>query len=742
MQALQLTTRFRRGQFEGDACLLVYDLPSLNGSTIGDDVRDVLERRPNTPQIFILAPFLDFEGVETAILEGTALWRAGAIGEDAPVQVLLIGLLGGDAERSVMTKSYCLVNGVPLISGWSRLPDSLREGWLFTLFDSSGGMVEAPVGVHFAKASKKHASKFLRSSNVLLSAAACGTLAFFALAVVHSMEPRRIFVDTAPLLSLAFAMHRIASRLGIWKSCPPARSFSSYGGLNSLPRMARSDLVLLSASTSGGLASRLIAQAVSEDMLLTVYFLQSTEALATGGHVLCDLTYRVERTFGYPIVHSFAAAECEMCHRGYVVAELEGDQFLLEKRAIKRLRITSKSQKEDARRTLEAITRTSSISVRLHRKDTRRTDIEIDVSNIISSEGYLQADFSRLLTRFTPMPLHFLVAVGLKAEVALEFCVQAGLDTTSVVAVESENLGSLVARSGANALVLIGHLCDHAQLRGINAQLRPKVGGGCVSYIAALTVADSLRNREDLRIFLSFGKLGPDTFTFRSALELLLPWTGEQPLPWIQELEHWESLDAANKLPEKFRERMEWLRATSSATSNLFLAGLNAELAIAPDFIFLGTGDDIGEISQADIYAVVCNVVATARANDEGLSEKTARGATKPHWAQTIYAQCVLCPSNFRDFNDAILRAAILRAASPQELNYSVDERCSEEMRDVIQADVLAWEDGKGDSLPEFLLSLACGRLRLMSVHLEQLKAQIQATGLPEHLLVLAKSID
>lgn len=339
--------------------------------------------------------------------------------------------------------------------------------------------------------------------------------------------------------------------------------------------------------------------------------------------------------------------------------------------------------------------------------------------------------------RFTPTPLHFVIAAGLSVAEAKKYYIQAGLTEAIKAArfVGGEQVAQLEHKLHANAFVIIGQLSDHALLRGINAQLRPKVAGGCVTYISALTIADSARNLADLRIFLSYGEHGPESFTFRSALELLLPWTGEEPSPWVQELQLWQ------RLPGQSENRLSWLMENASSSDNLFLPGIHGQLAIAPDFVLLDTTTNIKPVSQADVYAVVCNALATARCNNQGLEEKVQRANPTPVLGQTVYGQCVLCPSNFRDFNDAVLRAALLRAASVQELNYSVDEDSSEEMRDVIRADISSWSQGRGDALPEFLLSMACGRLRLIRRHIEQLKAEIDEAILPEHIKVLANSI-
>lgn len=736
MKALSLTTRFQDGDLEGDACLLVYDVPRLSGITIGDDVRDVLERRPNTLRIYVLAPFLADEDVQSALADGAALTRAGAVDGIGSVKVAALGLLSEPEAGSVRSIEYVLVDGQPVSREPVVLDDELKQGWLFNLFDQGRGLVDAPVGVHFSKASGKHASKFLRTSSVLLTSSACAVVAFFCLSAVRQLEPRRVFVDTAPLLTLAFAMQRIAAVRGLWSDMPTAKSFSSYGGVGNLPRLGRSDLVLISASTSGGLAARLVGLGVAEDMLVTLFLLKSSANMSTQGRVLCDLSYRQTRSFGYPYIENHAHETCVLCKRGHILAELEGDQFLLEKRAVKRLRVGQASQSPASRATMDTLARTGAISVRLFRRDTRRTDIDIDLNNGLAPGGYLERPFSRLLKRFTPAPLQFVVAVGLSVANAKAYCRRAGLGRlASTRFVTGDQVGQLAPQSGANALVLVGHLCDHATVRGINAQLRPKVDGGCVSYISAVTVADSARNLSDLRIFLSYGELGPDTFTFRSALELMLPWTGEHPSPWEQELKLWQRLLASNALPEPLVPRLEWLQQTATASHDLFMPGYKGYkggcLAIAPDFVLLDTSKAREKISQADVYAVVCNALAAARCDNLGIEAKVQRATPSPTWGQSIYAQCILCPSNFRDFNDAVLRAALIRAASMQELNYSVDEASSEEMRDVLLADIHSWSQGRGDALPEFLIAMACGRLRLTPRHLEQVKAEASDADLP-----------
>lgn len=747
MKALALTTRYREGAFEGDACLLVYDVTSISGTTIGDDVRDVLDRRPNTARIFLLAPFLQYEEVDAGIVEGSALQRAGANWHNGVVEVAVLRLGKNAAQLQVESQSLSLkkdggINSV-VRGAWKPLDDELRHGWLFCLFDMYGGLVNAPLGVHFSKASGKHADKFLRTSSVLLSTEACGLLAFFALQMVRLTEPRRIFVDTSPLIAVALAMHRIAIRQGFWSQAPPVKSFSSYGGVGQLPLLGRNDLMLVSASTSGGLADLLSESGIADDMMATLYFLASSSPAKTKGQVVCDLTYAPSRTFGYPKIDSFPFNSCKLCKKGFVIAELEGDQFLIERRGVKRLRIGAASQLGTAREAMDALAKKGIITVRLHKEDSRRTDIDIDVRSALAVNGHLHAPFVRLLAKFTPAPVHFVVATGMGVEDARACCESAGLGEYIAKAriVDANQVEVLDSSPGANALVVVDYLCDHALLRGVNAQLRSKVGGGSVAYLSGMTVADSPRNLADLRIFLQYGEHGAETFIFRSAAELMLPWTGDRVSPWVQELQLLRQLESQSPLPIVLRDRARWLSDTASAKDQLFLAGSRGELSISPDFVLLDTRSDRAAISQADVYASVCNGLAAERCDKQPLEAKVLRSNPTPVWGQSIYVQSVLCPSNFRDFNDAVLRGALLRGAAEQELNYTVDEVCSDEMYEVIRADVLAWNQGRGDSLPEFLMSMACGRLRLRTDHVERLRTLAKNANLPEYLKILANDI-
>lgn len=742
MRALCLTTRFRQDAFEGEASLLVYDEYEFTESTLSEDVRSIFDERPATANIYVLAPFEAEEKLIEVIKGGVAVQRARPYFEGIGGKIRLLSLERGLNETvRVSAIPFEYADGVVKAGERMPLQERLGSGWLFDLFHRGGGLVEAPIGVHFGKLSGRHTNKFLRASGPLLTSEACAAVAFFALGATSGLAPSRVFVDTAPLIAVAFAMARIAVARKLWTNHPPVRSFSSYGGVENLPRRRPSDLYLISASTSGGLAGRLRDNQIDDSRIITLFYLESGAA-RYDGVVVCHLTYKNDLLHGYSAVSSFAAKDCPLCKNGYFLAQLEGDQFLLEKRAVKRLAVRSQSQPTDARKVAERLARTGTVDVTLFPPTGRRAGVRINAEMFLDADKLQREDFIRMLRRFTPTPLNYVVLVELSEAKFLELAKEAGIeDVVKNATVVVDVRQTLPSIQDGSALVVFGCLSDHAYAREINAKMRTVVPGGSVAYLSAITIAESPQALSELEMFLSYGERGRDTFTFRSALQFMLPVPRADETSW--EAEHGKLLRMKEKKPlaPELEARLNELSDSPNSADRLFFNGGGPRLEIARDFVYLNTEKNRDQISQADVYAVVENILACCRANNNGLTSKVTKDGITG-WVSSVYAHLLVCPSNFQIYNDAILRAAFLRAASPSELLYSTDEECSTEMLNIILAEAEAWEEGGGASLPEFLLALAMGRMRLVKAHREELCTRLKKRKLPEYLRDLADEME
>lgn len=742
-QGLWLHTRYRESQYEGEACLLVYDTISFDDSVVAGDVKQVFEHRAGTANIFIAAPFLNNKTCREALKAGVAVRRAAAYMSAKSGRVYLLEVSVSTDTKAVSINTTMLlwddVDKEVQFQNTTALASELREGWLFHLFDASAGLVIAPPGVHFRKSSNKHTDKFLRTANTLTSSNACALLAIFALEELAPRIPKRILVDTAPLISVAYALMRAAKVHGIWEGEVPTRSFSSYGGQSKMGRLSVNDVILISATTSGALASSLKAQQAHIDSTITLFFLASKGATRPP-KVLCDLTVTAERGFGYQPVENHAAVDCPLCASEFILAEFEGDQFLLQQRQHRLLKFVRTTQADGTRAALTELCDVKATEVVLRTDASQLSVIEINEGHLLTCAA-VREDLIRQLRRYVPQPLGVIVRVRITEEQFLSLITAAGI-SSAVAGTQIIDWADLAAHpalvDGAGALVVFGCLSSHTLARQINASLRSKVNGGNVAYISALTLAETPEQYLDLKTFLSFGDRGTDTFTYRDARRLALPMRNTDGNPWEEELELLNSLKC--KGIKELEERRQMLSVQVKARDKIFWPGLKSPLTITRTFAFLDTTLGTDKISQADVFAVMSNLFAADRCGSNDLTKKP-EGVNAVPLMQSVYGHVLLTPESFMTFNDGVLKASLLRAARKSELMYEVDAGYSKRMSEIVLAELDGWFVGTGDALPEMLLALAIKRLRLRDTHRAGIRTKALAAGLPLHIKKLAQAI-
>ena len=128
-------------------------------------------------------------------------------------------------------------------------------------------------------------------------------------------------------------------------------------------------------------------------------------------------------------------------------------------------------------------------------------------------------------------------------------------------------------------------------------------------------------------------------------------------------------------------------------------------------FVFYPEGFDATKTSQADVFFAITAVLHHCRLSGLRASLR-----------QTEYTRKVLCPLMFDRFNDGAIRAALLRACVRPELDYSLDENASRDMRGILVRAILEEGSNGGDSLREFAVALALGRLVLAEHDLHPVK--------------------
>jgi hypothetical protein len=122
----------------------------------------------------------------------------------------------------------------------------------------------------------------------------------------------------------------------------------------------------------------------------------------------------------------------------------------------------------------------------------------------------------------------------------------------------------------------------------------------------------------------------------------------------------------------------------------------------------------------AEAIATVAALLQRAR-EDEKLSDSNRLASDR-------FRHVLLHPENFARYNDGVLQAALLRAASGAELDYRTDRDSSVFIKDLILRLESRSGQPAGEALLEFLVALATKRLQIKRSLLEELVKQLRAS--------------
>lgn len=140
---------------------------------------------------------------------------------------------------------------------------------------------------------------------------------------------------------------------------------------------------------------------------------------------------------------------------------------------------------------------------------------------------------------------------------------------------------------------------------------------------------------------------------------------------------------------------------------NAFLpTSAGTPLCLSDGFVFFGRSFEsrhLDEISVSTTFATVAGVLQAARDLSNPANQLRSSG----------YESVVLSPENFLRYNDSLLQACILRAAHPSELDYSSSPDLSRLMKEFLLKVFARHEHPYGAASLEFGAALATGRLRL-----------------------------
>ncbi|SFO04212.1 hypothetical protein SAMN05216386_2462 [Nitrosospira briensis] len=630
--------------------------------------------------------------------------------------------------------------------------DANRRYTLQELFIANNGHLMAPKGFHYIKPSKKHVNIFLRTANVLEDSAAASMIAFWIIPYVWGRCIEHIVVDTSGISDIALTVaYEAICRRGLTK-LPIVSTHNSYGGLDRLTiDQPNETLLLISATTSGGLRNKLVKLGAEQENIITLFYLGNEPQKAD--YTLCDLTKEaVDGYLGLEPIDNYSEIDCPYCKRKSYPVSLRGDQFTFEPPKVEEIHVALSDLPNQHQTLFNQLAGIDFFKVYRNIND-RSLEIYLDVQALFQTQTEyrptrdllerLSKQWKGMVLRGAPVNLKQIVfaAYPFSKEMADSANgIVLAFQTNSTPMLSSQELQlSAIKTPGTATLVVVSCIDDSHELMAINRDLRSNQPQGNTTYITPVFRADSSRERSRIKSNLTFGENGVNTFNLYSMIDINLPeddrnhsWDSE--LKILNEIVNWADLENL-AIPQLVTERIRFLELeapTKGISEKLFWPdSRDKQLQVRPDFTFLNTDGGARLPSQADVFIVISAVLHHLRQGTAG----------KPKLSYKTYERAILSPDNFVRFNDGVIQSAMLRAARGYELAYAnCDEQISCRMKNFIVSHIQNIPTGEGEALMEFLLALASGRLTLHSQHLKEIFSAVQnQSALLPHYQFFAK---
>lgn len=607
-----------------------------------------------------------------------------------------------------------------------ELIEDLRNLSFATLIRKSGGLMDAPHGLHYQKPSGRHVKQFLRASNALEENSAVRIISFYLLPQVATIKCDQIIVDTSGISAIAITVAYEALITGAVTKAPTVASHHSYGGLAQLHiTKSKSTIFLISASTSGELQKKLVELGAPLENVVTIFHLG---AVKEGAVVLGNLLHRSCTALGFSKIQSHEDKKCPLCENGSLAIRISNDQFTIDPPTINPITITRDDIPPEQIKALGEVAGLEFFRV-FKRLPDRFSEIHLDVKQLFPQkvdEDHPNKEFlkkvreqwQRLISRGLTVNLSRLIFSTYEYSSELAYSAQ-GVWKTAVKhkdlrVISSRDLRNEPPEAESGALIIASCIDNSHELMSINRDLRQIQPNGSSNYLAVVLRSTSSSARSRLRTNLTFGDQGANTHGFKSVFSIDLPsdthqTSWESELLLLKRIRDWAEL-SERSVHEEIQERISFLESATEEgiTNGLFWPNQEKiQLKIRSDFTFIDTLGGERELSQADIFTSVSIALHSLRTTSKHSKKLNYNG----------YYRSILSPDNFIRFNDGVVQASILRAARNLELYYvNCEDDSSERIRNILVAQISNLENGDGEAITEFILAMLLKKLSLRAI--------------------------
>lgn len=575
------------------------------------------------------------------------------------------------------------------------LEDIVRRA-VSEILDQTNTILNAPHGYAFRKPSSREEDIFVRAGNLLRDPASLPVFSYLLLRRLP-LGCCLVYLDSFTILSFALGLQSLVDYFRRGDPNIPALAIENFHS-HQVAREFRipndvNYLVLISASTSGGLANRLVSEKQADPTRI-IHLLGVGPAESEFRHS-CVFFREREPT----------DRESTRTSGRDSVIEIATEEFLVAQGSPTPVRITlehvNRKGADELHKSVygEALRFQGSTLGGSYSPFSMSSDLAD-----LHSSSFLDW-ISETLVHELPASLRAIVHAGDSGSEQFASWVRNALPGDVVLVAHSDINGQLEASlSGGSAIVVAYQDPGLERLRAINIALR-SIDPVHRHYVVGYAYPESKRGydraKQDLR-------MGPEGRKYG--------WSDYLALPVGAAVLH-ESLQP---LTASFNDEvLEPWRAVLGDSLFDALSKRNAQPSIPRDGLFLPRSDGSPlklrhgsiffsttapeTISQIAVHAMVSAAVQAAREDRSAL----------PRFDDNPFVRSVLDPSMFARFSDGILQASLLRSTQRSELDYSASKELSRQFATACESVLANHGNDVGDAALEFVHAVATRKVSM-----------------------------
>ncbi|MGW8394499.1 hypothetical protein [Pseudoduganella sp. HUAS MS19] len=650
-------------------------------------------------------------------------------------------LAGFDYTGQIQT----IVSGTEESEDITEVFNDIARSYVIQQCEEGDVIIPAPPGAYFEKQSSRLSSHFIRAESLLQSTASIELLALRLLKPLHDwgkqvgelvMESFHVYIDSMAVWPVAEKLRQLLQHGNPTNSVLHIESIRSYEGLKNWSPINRPAFAIISASTSGGLASQIREKIRSEKLSIwTILALDSDTDSQPKSASVASIPRKLSGKAALDGLRPIFEPDITCPPPGTETISIVGERFLSQPAKPKRVRLVHANFEASIKAMLAKIAKQKLIKVHRGGFDSQsRWTLSADLEGLIAqacapSNGESDSLLRSWLKNYSsPAPVVVIypspegsaaIEVGNAAKLFADRIVEVLTDlfpageVTTLSSHELERSSAQQSKdlNGCSVIVACPVIGNGFILKQISAALRHRQTKGPRLFLALASFPETAVHFTQLKSDISGVALDDSRYDFRCQYSL--------PIGRLDGTANWrEELDLLSELSQKLLEN-----GTEEPWLNTRLARLEGSRIFDDDAVFLPSSDGLplplstgfllwqgsDKISGEDYGgAVLLSIAGLLQAARIAKSQKDDTSLRTG-----LFQHALICPESFTRFNDPVIQAALLRAAYDPELNYAVCQEMSRDMARLLKKWVRYYEEPAGAAIGEFLFAIAIGKLKL-----------------------------